>query len=95
MATSFEWNEQRNLRNQQVYGVSFESAEDAFFDPQRLIISDDEHSIEEERWYCIGKIDDGRIITVRFTIRNTNIRIFGAGEWRKWRKKYEKSRCFR
>jgi uncharacterized DUF497 family protein len=47
------------------------------------------HSTEEERFYCIGRINND-IMTVRFTFRNNVIRIFGAGYWRKGRKLYEK-----
>jgi hypothetical protein len=34
-------------------------------------------------------LENGGIVTVRFTMRNHNIRIFGAGFWRQGRKKYE------
>ena len=50
---------------------------------------DEKHSLVEERFFCIGKIDDG-IVTVRFIMRNQTIRIFGAGYWREGRKLYEK-----
>jgi uncharacterized DUF497 family protein len=36
---------------------------------------------KEERFYYIGNDGNG-ILTVRFTMRNGNIRIFGAGYWR-------------
>jgi uncharacterized DUF497 family protein len=68
--------------------VDFETAQYAFFDPHRLIVHDGEHSDVEERWFCIGKVKD-QILTVRFTYRSGVIRIFGAAEWRKWRKFYE------
>ncbi|MGP1473933.1 MAG: NFACT family protein [Treponema sp.] len=42
----------------------------------------------EKRYFCIGKTDEG-ILTVRFTIRDQNIRIFGAGYWRQGKKLYE------
>ena len=35
------------------------------------------------------KIFDEGIITVRFTYREGKVRIFGAGYWRKGRKRYE------
>ena len=85
----FEWNEQKNLKNQAKHGVSFHQAKKAFFDPQRIIVEDLEHSKNEERYFCIGEVDGG-IITVRFTFRNDVIRIFGAGYWRKGKRRYEK-----
>jgi uncharacterized DUF497 family protein len=59
-----------------------------FADINRVILEDLSHSGEEKRYYCIGKINDG-ILTVRFTIREEIIRIFGAGYWRKGKKIYE------
>lgn len=87
MAANFEWEENKNEQNRQKHNVSFEDAQLAFIDPNRLIIKDDKHSTTEECWFCIGDIGSG-IVTVRFTIRGTKIRIFGAGYWRKQRKKY-------
>jgi uncharacterized protein len=46
------------------------------------------HSQKEPRFFCYGEVD-GRILTVRFTLRNGNIRIFGAAYWRKGQKRYE------
>jgi len=85
---TFEWDENKNLDNIEKHKVSFEIAQEAFFDKQRIIIKDKKHSKREDRYFCIG--DDGNgIITVRFTMRNENIRILGAGYWREGRYKYE------
>lgn len=88
MAT-FEWDEHKNFTNFIRHQVTFEMAQEAFFDPSRLFLRDSVHSMTEERLFCIGKTKHG-IITVRFTMRNNNFRIIGAGFWRKWRKIYEK-----
>ena len=45
-------------------------------------------NVSEKRYFCIGKTDEG-ILTVRFTMRGQNIRIFGAGYWRQGKKRYE------
>ena len=87
MSASFEWDEDKNADNQQKHGVSFEQAQAAFQDPYKLIIQDVFHSTAEERWFCVGDIGTG-IVTVRFTYRAHNIRIFGAGYWRRLRSKY-------
>ncbi|MXW80580.1 MAG: BrnT family toxin, partial [Gemmatimonadetes bacterium] len=46
---------------------------------------------EETRYFCFGKVED-RILTVRFTYRKGNIRIFGAGYWREGRDRYEQKK---
>ena len=87
---SFEWDEAKNSENQKKHGVSFESAQDAFLDPKRIVALDLDHSTAgETRYYCFGEIENG-IVTVRFTTRKGIIRIFGAGYWRKGKKEYEK-----
>ncbi len=88
MQTSFEWDEQKNLENQLKHGISFEDAQFAFADPARLILQDLRHSTAQEmRYFCVGRITGG-LVTVRFTVRGTTIRIFGAGFWRKFRQLY-------
>ena len=88
MESSFEWDESKNRVNLEKHGVSFELSQLAVFDPHCIIVEDLAHSVTEQRFYCLGKVNQG-ILTVRFTYRNEKIRIFGAGYWRKGRKFYE------
>ncbi len=87
--THFEWDDTKNSENQKKHGVSFALAQYAFADRNRVILKDIAHSDEEDRFYCIGKVNEG-ILTVRFTYRKEMIRIIGAGYWRKGKKIYEK-----
>src|SRR4030067_1892598 len=86
--TRFEWGEDKDKENQAKHNVSFSLAQRAFLDPHRIIVEDVDHSTEEERFYCIGRVGEG-IMTVRFTYRSNVVRIYGAGYWRKGRKIYE------
>ncbi|MFA4947554.1 MAG: BrnT family toxin [Candidatus Krumholzibacteriia bacterium] len=86
----FEWDKKKNIANQFKHGVSFESAQQAFFDPRAVIIQDVRHGIPEDRFHCMGRVDEG-ILTVRFTHRGNAIRIFGAGFWRKGKRIYEEA----
>ena len=88
MKSHFEWDEKKNTDNQLKHGVSFFDAQKAFQDPNRRIAEDLEHSADELRYYCFGRVLDG-IMTVRFTYRGHKIRIIGAGYWRKGKKVYE------
>jgi uncharacterized DUF497 family protein len=87
---TFEWSEEKEKRNLEKHGVSFSEAQEAFYDPERIIAVDAKHSHEEERYFCLGKVNN-RILTVRFTLRSQKIRIIGAGYWRKGKKYYEEN----
>jgi uncharacterized DUF497 family protein len=86
--TCFEWDDDKDKENQAKHHVPFSLAQHAFLDPHRLIVEDVDHSTEENRYYCIGRVGE-EILTVRFTYRGYIIRIYGAGYWRKGRKLYE------
>jgi uncharacterized DUF497 family protein len=85
---SFEWDDVKDRLNLAKHGVSFALAQQAFFDPRRVIAEDLSHSAVEQRYFCFGRVGDG-IMTVRFTWREKRIRIIGAGYWRKGKTIYE------
>jgi len=87
--SDFDWDANKDKLNQEKHGVSFALAQLAFLDPDRVILEDLEHGVEEKRYYCLGRVSGG-IMTVRFTYRKSKIRIFGAGYWRKGKKIYER-----
>ncbi len=84
----FDWDVKKDKDNQRKHGISFALAQRAFLDPHRVIAEDLSHSDHEDRFYCIGRVDEG-IMTVRFTYRGDIIRIIGAGYWRKGKTIYE------
>jgi hypothetical protein len=88
---SFEWDVAKDAANRVKHGVGFAEAQDAFFDPHRLIFADLTHGGIEQRYFCLGMVG-GRVLTVRFTWREGRIRVFGAGYWRKGRKIHERHR---
>ena len=87
-AVGFDWDPQKDLKNQANHGVAFEKAQYAFADRQRVIAVDRTHSSREKRYYCFGKVEGG-VLTVRFTYPGNVIRIIGAGYWRKGKQVYE------
>ena len=87
---AFIWDMKKSIENVLKYGVSFENAQQVFFDEQRKIFIDEKHSEHEQRYFCLGRVG-GEILTVRFTIRGEDIRIIGAGFWRKGRKMYHEN----
>ena len=84
----FEWNPEKNIENQHKHNVPFELAQYAFADSNRIIAEDHSHSQNEKRYFCFGLVA-GEVITVRFTMRGSTIRIFGAGYWRKGKRTYD------
>ncbi len=86
----FEWDENKNRYNQKKHNLSFEDAQYAFADKNRIIAKDIEHSQDEIRYYCFGLVGT-QVLTVRFTYRENSIRIIGAGYWRKGKKIYERN----
>jgi len=85
----FIWDAGREEANIAKHGVDFTTAAKAFLDPDRKIFADSKHSAAEPRYFCIGKVKD-KIITARFIYREGQVRIFGAGYWRKGKVHYEK-----
>ena len=51
---NFEWDEVKDLENQQKHGVPFLEAQHAFLDKSRVIAEDVDHSQNEQRFYCFG-----------------------------------------
>ena len=85
----FIWNHAKEKENIAKHDIDFITASKVFADRNRKVIEDAKHSLREQRYFCIGKIDE-TVITVRFTVRQENIRIIGAGLWRRGRRIYEK-----
>lgn len=87
----FDWDTEKDLRNQEKHGVAFTIAQYVFSDPRRIILEDMTHiTTQEKRYYCVGKAGNG-IMTVRFTCRDNCIRVYGAGFWRKGKRIYEEN----
>ncbi len=84
----FKWDPVKDVMNIQKHGISFKEAAKAFDDPDGIDLVDYKHSVYEIRRHWVGKIADGRVITVRYTMRGEIIRVFGASEWREHRRMY-------
>ncbi len=51
----FEWDDTKNRLNAEKHGVSFYEAQEAFFDEQRLILEDVDHSSTEKSISVLAK----------------------------------------
>lgn len=90
MEYDFEWDLGKEAINFQKHGVSFSMASKAFQDPKRKIFLDVKHSVLEDRYFCLAKVNN-RVMNVRFVMRANKIRIIGAGYWRKGVTYYEET----
>lgn len=90
---SFEWTSTKEAENIAKHRITFHKAVESFHDPSGILLRDEKHSKDEERFYWVGKSQKGRILTTRFTYRGQTIRIFGSAEWRQFRKLYETTKA--
>ena len=76
----FEWDNNKNETNIKKHGISFEEATSVFYDEEALIITDDEHSDEEERFVLIGFSFKANLLVVCHCYRESDsiIRIISA-----------------
>lgn len=72
-----EWDETKNITNQQKHKISFETAQYVFLDPAARH-SPDRVVDGEERRHVIGKILNIVLVLVVYTERNGNMRIISA-----------------
>ena len=85
----FEWALSRELENLRKHGVTFSEAVESFLDPQGFQLVDAKHSVREKRFFWVGRLSTGLVLTTRFTKRGGKIRIFGSADWRKFRRLYD------
>lgn len=72
------WDENKNVLNKKNHKIAFEEAATVFDDPLALIVPDDEHSIEEQRFHIIGESSWGKILVISYHERGDTIRIISA-----------------
>lgn len=76
----FEWDGRKASSNQRKHGVSFDEAQSAFLDESARLISDPEHSGDEERYVLLGLSTRLRLLVVCHCYRKQDgvIRIISA-----------------
>lgn len=75
----FEWDEQKEKINISKHGIDFSTAALVFGDENRIEKYDDVHSIDEDRYITIGRINGIPVIVmVVYTERPFAIRIISA-----------------
>jgi uncharacterized DUF497 family protein len=89
----FDWDD-GNARKNDKHSVSTAEAEQVFFNAPLLLLADDTHSQSESRLHALGKSDEGRVLHITFTLRQSGllIRVISARDMhRKERVIYEEA----
>ena len=71
-----EWDEEKNKTNIQKHGISFQTAALVFADEDRIEYYDKVHSVDEDRWVVLGRVQG--ILYVVYTMREDATRIISA-----------------
>ena len=75
----FEWDDEKDLSNQQKHGLSFSEARKLFeAGAQYLEIFDEDHSETEDRFIAIGPINRGLVVVVYTEPEEGRVRIVSA-----------------
>jgi len=74
----YEWDPDKDRRNQAKHGIGFEEAATVFGDDLALSWPDREHSDEEYRTLTLGYTETNRLIIVAHTEREDRTRIITA-----------------
>ncbi len=91
--TGFDW-DKGNARKNEKHGVSTAEAEQVFFNAPLLLLDDAVHSRKEARFHALGKTDDGRLLHITFTLRQSGglVRVISARDMhRKERSIYDQA----
>ena len=77
---NFSWDEEKAAANLEKYGVSFEEAQTVFKECNALLISDPDHSEDEDRFVILGLSSGLRMLVVCHCYRENDeqIRIISA-----------------
>ncbi|MCH7750373.1 MAG: BrnT family toxin [Acidobacteria bacterium] len=74
----FEWDPEKDGKNQLTHRVSFAEASTVFGDPLAVTVDDPDHSEDEKRFLTTGRSDRQRVVIVWHTDRNDRVRLIGA-----------------
>ncbi len=87
----FEWDEEKAILNSEKHGVNFEDAVTVFDDLNAIVIYDDEHSDDEDRYVILGLSKNATLLVVVHTYREPAIRLISArAAEKRERQEYEK-----
>jgi len=81
--TEFEWDKGNTDKNWEKHRVSDEECEEVFFDPNKKVLEDALHSVDEARYILIGQTKLNRFLFISFTLRKNKVRVISARDLNK------------
>jgi uncharacterized DUF497 family protein len=78
MKPSFDWDQWNSQKSFLKHGITNREAESAYMDPNLRINYDLKHSVEEDRYICIGKSEFNRLLMLVVTMRSSKVRIISS-----------------
>jgi uncharacterized DUF497 family protein len=89
----FDWDEHNTRKNWEKHQIMPGECEQVFFNRPLMEGPDSEHSLQEQRYYVLGRTNDGRRVFIAFTIRGQLIRVISARDMSKReRRQYDADR---
>ena len=77
-AIGFEWDAGNLTKNWEKHGVTNQESEQVFSNRAFFVLDDEKHSESEQRQMIFGSTDEGRFLSVTFTMRDRRIRVISA-----------------
>lgn len=74
----FQWDDGNATKNWEKHDVSQVECEQVFFNHPLIVKRDKEHSMNETRYYVLGRTDTDRLLFVVCTVRRDLIRVISA-----------------
>jgi len=82
-AVGFQWDAGNLEKNWLKHGVSPIECEELFFNQPLVVVSDEKHSQNEERFYALGRTNSDRYLFLAFTMRGHKVRVISARTMKK------------
>ena len=76
--TGFEWDEGNSVKVWQRHRVTQAEAEQVFFNRPLAVSEAPKHAAAEDRYFALGRTDEGREMAVVFTLRGSLLRVISA-----------------
>ena len=89
--SGFQWDKGNSQKSLLKHRVTEGEAEQVFLNEPLLLLEDEKHSTQEDRFWAFGYTDQGRHLFIVFTIREDLARVISARNMNKKEKEaYEK-----